>query len=107
MRYFLTVDWCGKGRRGIFSGREGGAFGQEIRHTEEEMEEILGCFSIVLSPQSLPFSEEELKGYNKWVPLAEYSNQYGIAYKPLEVAPMVSGQEAVRDAEVLCEEVEP
>lgn len=80
-RYFLTVDWCDKGKRGIFSDRNGKVFGKDTQHTDEEMLEILDCFNIILSPQSLPFSEEEVAKYNKWYPLAEYSNQFGVAVR--------------------------
>ena len=81
-RYFLTVDWCNKGRRGIFSNINGNAFAKDgLPHTEDEMWNILDCFSMVLSPQSIEFSQTELKKYNKWHPLAEYSNQYGVALK--------------------------
>ena len=45
------------------------------------MWEILGPFDLILSPQSLELSEEELKAYHLFAPLAEYSNQYGIASK--------------------------
>jgi len=80
-RYFLTVDWCGKGKRGIFSDSKGNAFGKDTEHTAAEMLKILDCFSLILSPQSLPFSEEEIGEYTKWYPLAEYSNQYGYVLK--------------------------
>ena len=78
-RYFLTVDWCNKGNRGIFCDSKGNAFGKDTKHTAEEMDEILDWFSLVLSPQSLLFSEEEMKEYTQWRPFAEYSNQYGVA----------------------------
>ena len=79
-RYFLTVDWCNKGHRGIFSGMCGNAFPKDDRpHTQDEIWDILDCFSMILSPESLEFAEDELSKYNKWYPLAEFSNQYGIA----------------------------
>lgn len=80
-KYFLTVDWCNKGKRGIFCSKDGGAFPKERPHTEGEIWDILDCFSMVLSPQSLKFSEEELKAYNKWYPLGEFSGVYGYATK--------------------------
>lgn len=80
-RYFLTVEWCNIGRRGIFSSAEGNAFSKDTEHTYEEMWDILDCFFMILSPKSLPFDEQELKEYSKWYPLAEFSNQYGIALK--------------------------
>ena len=82
--YFLTVDWCNKGDRGIFCTLEGETFRKESPHTEDEMAEILGPFRLVLAPETKQFSEESLAEFNKWRPLAEYSNQYGIALKPLQ-----------------------
>lgn len=82
-RFFLTVDWCNQGKRGIFCNQEGTAFPMDGRpHSEHEMWEILGAFDLVLNPQSIEFTEEELKEFNKWYPLAEYTDQYGYAVKP-------------------------
>lgn len=79
-RYFLTVDWCNKGKRGIFSNKNGNAFAKDGEpHNEDEIWHILDCFSLVLSPKSIEFSEKEIKQYTKWYPLAEFSNQYGYA----------------------------
>jgi hypothetical protein len=80
MKYFLTVDWCNQGRRGPFCDELGGSFIKDNEpHTNDEMEEILGIFHLILFPQSLPFTEDELRGFNRFVPLAEYSDKYGIA----------------------------
>ena len=82
MRWFLTVDWCSKGNRGIFCRKKDGhSFSKEIQQTEEDMFKILGMFSIILSPQSIELTEEQLKEYHVFYPLAEYSNEYGIACK--------------------------
>jgi hypothetical protein len=78
-RYFITVDYLNKGRRGLFCNREGKSFSKETPHTFEEMLEYLGDFYILLSPKSEPFSKNDLKRFTKWIPLAEYRNQYGIA----------------------------
>jgi len=78
-KYFLTVDWCNKGDRGVFCDREGRPFSKDNPHTLEEMEKILGVFALILSPMSQMFDETELKKFSKWRPLAEYTNQYGIA----------------------------
>ena len=78
-RWFLTVDWCSGGKRGIFCSASGNAFGKETQHTEDEMWEILGAFSMILAPQSIELSEDELKEYHLFMPLAEYYNQYGYA----------------------------
>ena len=80
-RYFLTVDWCGQGKRGVFCSIDGNAFAKEMPHTDDDMWEILDAFYMVLNPESTPITEEELKQYNKFYPLAEFSNQYGIAIK--------------------------
>jgi len=80
-RWFLTVDWCSKGNRGIFCNANGNSFSQETQHTEDEMWEILDAFSMVLNPQSVELDETELKEYHLYHPLAEYSHQYGIACK--------------------------
>ena len=80
-RYFLTVDWCSKGKRGIFSDSEGNAFPKDTPHTDDEIYGILDMFSLVLSPESTQLSEAELKKYTMWHPLAEYSNRYGYVIK--------------------------
>ena len=81
-KHFLTVDWCSQGKRGIFCKSDGNAFWKmDEPHTEDEMYEILGVFELVLAPQSILISEDELKQYNKWLPLEEYSNVYGFAFK--------------------------
>jgi hypothetical protein len=78
-RYFLTVDWCKQGKRGIFCSANGKAFPKDEPHTQEEMDEILGLFWLVLNPQSTLITEEEIKEYNRWTPLDEYSGAYGVA----------------------------
>ncbi len=80
-RWFLTVDWCNKGNRGIFANINGTSFSKETQHTEDEMWEILDAFAMILNPQSIELSEDELKEYHLFYPLAEYSNQYGIVCK--------------------------
>ena len=80
-RWFLTVDWCSKGNRGIFCSIDGKSFNQETQRTDDEMWGILDAFYMILSPQSVELSEDELKEYHLFTPLAEYSNQYGIASK--------------------------
>ena len=80
-RWFLTVDWCKKGTRGIFADVNGNSFSKESQHTEDEIWEILDAFAMILSPQSIELSEDELKEYHKFYPLAEYSNQYGVVCK--------------------------
>jgi len=78
-RYFLTVDRCNQGKRGIFCGKDGNAFAQDEPFDDDRIWEILDCFYLVLSPQSIRLSESELKKYKHWYPLAEFSHQYGYA----------------------------
>jgi hypothetical protein len=81
-KYFLTVDWCNKGRRGVFCDQSGNSFWKEEvdgPHTEQEMWDVLGMFDIILDPQSILLSEEELYQYKWFVPLAEYTDHFGIA----------------------------
>jgi hypothetical protein len=81
-KYILTVDWCSKGNRGIFAGLDGNCFWRDDRpHTADEMFAILGPFDLILSPESILFTEEEMKQYHTFIPLAEYSDQYGIVIK--------------------------
>ena len=78
-RYFLTVDWCCQGKRGIFCDSQGQAFPQETPHTQEEIDRILGPFEMVLGPKSERLSEEQVARCTSWTPLAEYSGVWGIA----------------------------
>lgn len=83
--YFLTVEWCRDGHRGIFCDKNGRGFREDdTPHTEEEMHAILGPFLIILDPKSEPFTEEELAEHTWFRPLAEYHNQYGIALRDWE-----------------------
>ena len=81
-KYFLTVDWCNKGRRGIFCSRHGNAFWKETEHTADEMGEILGLFDLVLSPKSIAMTEEEVSKHTRFYPLEEYNGAFGYAYVP-------------------------
>lgn len=81
-KYFLTVDWCNQGKRGIFCDRTGDCFWKlDEPHTENEIFEILDMFELVLSPKSILLSEDELKEYTLWYPLDEYSGIFGYATK--------------------------
>ena len=81
-RYFLTVDWCKQGNRGIFCTDRGDPFPKDAGpHTEKEMYDILGPFFMVLAPQSELLTVTEAAEYRWWTPLEEYSNVYGIAAK--------------------------
>lgn len=80
MPFFLTVDWCARGRRGIFAHRDGSCFRKDnAPHTESEIAEILGPFTLVLSPESVEYTEQSFPYKATWMPLAEYSGVYGIA----------------------------
>ena len=90
-KYFLTVDWCNKGHRGVFCSKNGQAFSKDGEpHTPEEIFEILDMFEMILSPKSELLTIEELKEYNQYYPLAEYSGIYGYATKKID---SVSGDE--------------
>jgi len=80
-RYFLTVDWCSTGNRGIFCDSMGNCFSQDTPHTEEDFFRILDHFGLILTPLSLLLSEDEVAQYTRWVPLSEFSNMYGIALR--------------------------
>jgi len=80
-RWFITVDYCKKGRRGIFCSRSGESKTFDHQPTEEEMCKFIGAFWLILDPQAIQLSLTELKEYSKWTPLAEYTYQYGIARK--------------------------
>jgi len=87
IRYFLTVEWCQDGQRGVFCDVQGRSFPKDGEpHTDPEIREILGPFALILDPASQPFTEEEVAEYTVFRPLAEYSDQYGIALKE-EVSP--------------------
>ena len=81
VRYFVTVQWCQKGPRGIFCNSRGQTDSKDRPHTEAEMQEMLDVFWLILNPQSEPLAEDELAEYCCWTPLAEYSNVWGIAAK--------------------------
>lgn len=100
--YFLTVDWCKKGRRGVFCDAEGRGYRKNGEpHTHEEMAGILGLFWLVLSPESTLLTIGELAEYTYWYPLAEYSNMFGVALKkedaPIRVAQELKGAEHETD----------
>lgn len=80
-RWFVTVDWCSKGNRGIFCNTKGQSFNKDVQHSVAEMDEIIGLFWMILDPKSVELTERELKEYNQFHPLAEYSYQYGMACK--------------------------
>jgi hypothetical protein len=78
--YFITVEWCGNGFRGVFCNKAGIGIAKDGKpHTDEEMDQALGPFFIILHPQSEEMSEADLARYECFVPLAEYSHEWGIA----------------------------
>lgn len=92
--YFLTVRYCNQGPRGVFCNSTGGCFRKDNEpHTSREMDDILGPFALILSPESTVLTREELAEYTRWGALAEYSNDYGIAVK-LEDVPQRDAGEA-------------
>ena len=80
-RYFITVDWCNKGQRGIFCSQKGETISKEQPHSQDELNKYLDLFYIILNPKSESFTEEEVKMYNNFRPLAEYKGMFGIALK--------------------------
>jgi len=81
IKYFLTVQWCKSGPRGVLCDRDGIGYWRRRRpHTEEEMNKKLGHFWVILDPKSEPYTFDMFKKLNKWKPLAEYRNEIGIAY---------------------------
>jgi len=78
-RWFLTVDWCNNDQRGIFCNSVGTGYSRETEHSRDQMEEILGPFWLILSPISVQLTADELAAYKYWRPLAEYSDEFGIA----------------------------
>lgn len=84
--YFMTVEWCSNGYRGIFCSHDGKPLRKDGEpHTHEEMDEALGPFALILGAKSEPFTEQQLAEYTSFYPLAEYRNRYGIALKPEQV----------------------
>ena len=78
-RWFVTVDWCNNDQRGVFCNSKGKTVSSETEHSQDEMEEMLGPFWLILSPVSIQLTAEELSAYKFWRPLAEYSDEFGIA----------------------------
>ena len=80
--FFVTVEWCSDEHRGIFCSRDGACLRKDGEpHTQEEMDECLGPFTLILNPKSEPITEEEVAEFTLFRPLAEYSNEYGIALR--------------------------
>lgn len=83
--FFLTVEWCDDGKRGIFCHQDGQAFRKDDEpHTHDEMANVLGPFWLVLAPCSREFTVDELAKFTRFRPLVEYTNIYGIALEPSE-----------------------
>jgi len=92
--YFLTVEWCNNGHRGVFCSAGGQGFPKRGEpYTELEMQEILGPFWMLLSPESTEISVEELTLYREFHPLGEYSNEFGIARKVPEEGEVCQDQQ--------------
>ena len=91
--YFLTVEWCNVGHRGIFCATSGQAFPSVGEaHTSLDMQQILGPLWVILSPTSVAMTPEEVAEYTRFIPLAEYTNQFGVAIKP-----PVEGEDTCQD----------
>jgi hypothetical protein len=81
-RWFITVDWCSQGKRGIFCDAQGNCMVKDRQHTMDEIGNALGVFEMILDPKSEEMSIDEVAQYTRWIPLAEYSHQWGIATVP-------------------------
>jgi len=81
-RYFLTVDRCSQGQRGVFCSKDGKSFSYLVEPLgSSDADEILGPFALVLAPEWQLMTAAELAEYKTWYPLAEFSNEYGYAVK--------------------------
>ena len=78
-RWFLTVDRCNEGQRGVLCNRAGKAAGSDTEQSQKEMQDMLGPFWLILDPVSMQLTADELAEYKFWRPLAEYSYEFGIA----------------------------
>lgn len=78
--WFLTVDWCEQGRRGIFCSKTGKAFSRVVQPlSEDEAYTILGPFVLILAPKWELLTPEQMAQRNQWRPLGEFRGEYGIA----------------------------
>ena len=92
-RWFLTIDWCNKGQRGIFCDNKGKPYSHTQQHTKKQMRDILGPFWLVLNPISLPLTEREVATeVNTWYPLEEYSNAFGYAVVPENIVKVATAR---------------
>jgi len=79
--WYLTVERCNSGKRGIFASYQWVVYSDDTQHTNEQMQNFLGEFALILNPKSIEFTDEQLKEYNTFYPLAEYNQHYGIVCK--------------------------
>jgi len=79
-RFFITVEWCNDGRRGVFCNANGSTWNKvDGPHTDAEILRHLGPFWPILDGRSELLTIEQVKERNHFRPLAEYSGQCGIA----------------------------
>lgn len=81
-KWYITVERNNSGIRGIFTDFHGVGFWrteEEGQHTDDQMGEAVGLFWIVLDPKSVLISADELRNYNRFIPLGEFKGVYGIA----------------------------
>ena len=79
--WYLTVERCNSGKRGVFAQSDGTVISDETQHTQEQMQNFLGGFGIILNPQSIEITDDELREYKNFYPLAEFNEHYGIVLK--------------------------
>ena len=100
IHWFLTVDWCKQGKRGLFISSRGKGIWEEHEQKQEEIFDAMDMFYLILAPESLPFVESEIVGLTgEWFPLEEYRNHWG--YMPL--APELLATVRARKDELLKE----
>lgn len=78
--WFLTVDWCNQGKRGIFCSKTGKAFSRVVQPLgEDEAHTILGPFALILAPRWELLTPAQVAQHNQWRPLGEFRGEYGYA----------------------------
>jgi len=77
-KYYITVERCNDGERGILCDSEGKGYCKSTQHTDEEMNKMLGHFWMVLDPKSECFTKEDFMKIKRWKSLGEYNHQLGI-----------------------------
>lgn len=80
-RWFVTADFLNRGIRGVFCNRDGEPAVSDVQHTEAGIQEAFGPFWVLMNGESTEMEPEALAEYTVFVPLEEYKNMWGLAYK--------------------------